>query len=291
MINDESASHQTSHPSIISFCHYFLLSFPSVISYCHLLLSSPSVSISWHYFLASSLLSLYTFTRPKMRFSLAVTAAFVARALAAPLTLLETEYSFPRRLVARQTVGTEANEFKNGPCRDIVLLFARGSTQDGNMGQQPGPDLANAMKAKFGADRVAAQGMSYAAILAGNLAEGGATSMESSDFADLIKDVAVKCPDARIVVSGYSQGAALVHRAMRSCSVNVKTHVAAAVTFGDTQNKQDGGRIPGFDASKTLIICNDGDMVCDGTLMVMGPHMQYQSRVPEAVNFISTLVA
>lgn len=147
------------------------------------------------------------------------------------------------------------------------------------------------MKAKFGAHRVAAQGMSYSAMLAGNLAAGGASSMESDDFADLIKDVAVKCPKARIVVSGYSQGAALVHRAMQSCSANVKTHVAAAVTFGDTQNKQDGGRIPGFDVSRTLIICNDGDMVCDGSLMVMGPHMKYQPRVPEAVDFISTLVA
>lgn len=33
----------------------------------------------------------------------------------------------------RATVGTTANEFTSGGCRDVVLVFARGTGQSGNM--------------------------------------------------------------------------------------------------------------------------------------------------------------
>ncbi|KAL8393823.1 hypothetical protein RB595_003541 [Gaeumannomyces hyphopodioides] len=225
-----------------------------------------------------------------MKFSLAVTVALVACSSAAPVTIPEADDSLPRLILPRQTVGMEANEFKNGGCKDIVLLFARGSTQSGNMGEQPGPNLANAMKARFNGSRVAAQGVPYSALLLGNLASGGAMGAEASDFADLIGQVAVKCPKARIVVSGYSQGAALLHRAVEALSASVRSRIAAAVTFGDTQNEQDDGRVPGLDAAKTLIICNKGDLVCEGQLIVAKSHLEYKARVPEAVAFIATRV-
>lgn len=59
----------------------------------------------------------------------------------------------------------------------------------------------------------------------------------------------------------------------------------AAVTFGDTQNTQDDGQIPDFPINKTLIICNTGDAVCQGTLLILEPHLNYTGRAAEAVNF------
>ncbi|EJT73692.1 cutinase [Gaeumannomyces tritici R3-111a-1] len=225
-----------------------------------------------------------------MKFSLAATVVLVACSLAAPVTIPKAEYGFPNFILPRQTVGIEANEFKNGGCKDIVLLFARGSIQSGNMGSQPGPELASALKARLNATRVAAQGVPYAAMLLTNLASSGASRTEAGEFADLIQEVAAKCPKARIVVSGYSQGAALLHLAVGGLPAAVRSRIAAAVTFGDTQNEQDGGRVPGLPAAKTLIICNKGDLVCEGELMVALPHLDYSARVPEAVAFIAARV-
>lgn len=37
------------------------------------------------------------------------------------------------RILGRQSAGTTANEFLEGGCRDVIFIFARGSTQDGNI--------------------------------------------------------------------------------------------------------------------------------------------------------------
>jgi cutinase len=52
------------------------------------------------------------------------------------------------------------------------------------------------------------------------------------------------------------------------------------------RNKRDGGRIPNFPEEKTLIICNEGDVVCDGVRSIEAPHLQYRQRAPEAAQFI-----
>lgn len=59
-----------------------------------------------------------------MKYSL-YSVAFIASFVAA----------LPNDLVVRQStrVGSTANEFKNGGCKDVVMVFARGSTEAGNM--------------------------------------------------------------------------------------------------------------------------------------------------------------
>lgn len=84
----------------------------------------------------------------------------------------------------------------------------------------------------------------------------------------------------------HSQGAALVHRAVEDRSTAVKARIAGVITYGDTRNQQDRGRIPDFDTTKTKIICNAGDAVCVGTLTILPAHLDYVRRVPEAVSFL-----
>jgi cutinase len=86
--------------------------------------------------------------------------------------------------------------------------------------------------------------------------------------------------------SGNSQGAALTHHAIEGLNQTVKDKIAGVVTFGDTQNLQDGGQIRGFDLNKTLIICNVGDLVCVGTLYIMPVHLDYVKWVPTAVSWL-----
>ncbi|KAK8069889.1 cutinase [Apiospora phragmitis] len=188
----------------------------------------------------------------------------------------------------RATVGTTSNEFLDGGCRDVVLVFARGTGQSGNM--MPGPALANALKSALGDARVAAQGVAYSASLLGNLNSGGAPASEAQSMATLIGQVASKCPSASIVIAGYSQGAAMVHRAAEKLTTAARARVAAAVTFGDTQKAQDNGRVPTIDAGRTRIFCNSGDRVCEGTLIITGAHSDYTSSVAPAVSFIMSKV-
>ena len=70
----------------------------------------------------------------------------------------------------------------------------------------------------------------------------------------------------------------------------VKDKIAAAVTYGDTQNLQDRGQIPNFPPEKTLVICNTGDAVCRGTLTILAPHLDYVRRVPEATDFLTAKI-
>lgn len=138
----------------------------------------------------------------------------------------------------RGRVGSTATEFTDGGCRDIIMLFARGSTETGNMGTICGPPTANGLKANFGAENVAVEGIEYAAALSTNFGPGGADRRGIREMERLIAQANTDCPNSMLVVGGYSQGAALTHRAVESLPQAQKDQIVAAFTFGDTQNQQ-----------------------------------------------------
>ena len=55
-----------------------------------------------------------------------------------------------------------------------------------------------------------------------------------------------------------------------------------------TPEAQDNGQINNFDPAKTNIICNQGDAVCRGLLVVLPAHLDYTRRVPEMLDFLQT---
>ncbi len=65
----------------------------------------------------------------------------------------------------------------------------------------------------------------------------------------------------------------------------------AVVTFGDTKALQGGGRVRGFAPNRTLMICNLGDIICAGWMVVVPTHLDYSTRVPEALSFLITQIA
>ncbi|EGY22033.1 hypothetical protein VD0002_g4090 [Verticillium dahliae] len=185
-------------------------------------------------------------------------------------------------------VGSTATEFTDGGCKPIIMLFARGSTETGNMGTVCGPPTANGVKANFGADQVAVEGIEYAAALSTNFGNGGADRRGVAEMERLIAQANTDCPDSMLVVGGYSQGAALTHRAVEDLPQAQKDQIVAAFTFGDTQNVQDNRQIPNFPPEKTNIICNAGDAVCAGTLTILPAHLAYGARADEQVEFITS---
>ncbi|RDL40098.1 uncharacterized protein BP5553_00077 [Venustampulla echinocandica] len=204
------------------------------------------------------------------------------------LPLLAT-FATASPLEGRQStnVGITANEFTKGGCKPIIFFFARGSTEIGNMGSTVGPPTGEGIKKAFGGGNVAVEGIDYSAALSTNFLPGGADLAGIKKMKDLFISAASKCPDSILVGGGYSQGAALTHRAIEDLPQNVKDKIAAAVTYGDTQNLQDRGQIPNFPKDKVLVICNVGDLVCSGTLTILAPHLDYVRKVPEAVAFFT----
>lgn len=101
-----------------------------------------------------------------------------------------------------------------------------------------------------------------------------------------IKSMAQRCPNSVIVTGGYSQGAAVNHRAIEELDDGVKDQIAGVVLYGDTQKQQDRNQIPNFPAEKVKIICQLGDAVCRGQLVVLPAHLTYGSRANEGVQFL-----
>ncbi|CAJ2513597.1 Uu.00g017160.m01.CDS01 [Anthostomella pinea] len=149
-----------------------------------------------------------------------------------------------------------------------------------------GPQTSDGLKAALGDDAVATEGVDYDAALATNFLDGGANLAGIAIMTDIINQAASDCPNSSVLVGGYSQGAAMVHRVVESLDPAVQDQIAGVITFGDTQNAQDDGQINGFDADKLLVICNTGDAVCDGTLNILPAHLDYTRRADEAVEFL-----
>jgi cutinase len=93
-------------------------------------------------------------------------------------------------------------------------------------------------------------------------------------------------------LSAFSQGAAVVHRAVEDIESNIKQKIAAAVCFGDTQWRRDGGQIPNFPRDKYKVFCGGliRDTVCDGNLAgaILAPHLSYGADADEAAAFLAS---
>ncbi|KAK0721810.1 cutinase [Lasiosphaeria miniovina] len=189
----------------------------------------------------------------------------------------------------RQTwTGMWSEEFSYTGCKPVIFIWARQTSAPGNMGVSVGPALSNGLKTYFGAQNVASQGVDYLALVETNFYPGGGPPYGIYEMQVLLASASIYCPQSKIVAAGYSQGAAITHRAVESLPQYVKDRIAGIVTLGDTQALQDGGRIKGYPLEKTLIICNPGDLVCVGTAYIAPTHFPsyYLQRVPEAVSFL-----
>lgn len=86
-------------------------------------------------------------------------------------------------------------------CADVVLFFARGTTEPGTLGTIIGPGFQTALRSALGARSLSFTGIDYPATIAGFLAggdTGGARTMANS-----VTSTANSCPNTKIVMSGY----------------------------------------------------------------------------------------
>ncbi|KAB8237091.1 cutinase family protein [Aspergillus alliaceus] len=188
--------------------------------------------------------------------------------------------------------GMTANDLGTGACKDVTLIFARGSTEMGNMGTVIGPPLCSALKSKLGADKVACQGVGgmYTGGLMQNALPQNTDPGAISTAKSLFEQASTKCPNTKIVAGGYSQGSAVIDNAVQQLSFDVKDKVKGVVFFGFTRNLQDKGQIPNYPKDNVKVFCAMGDLVCDGTLIVTAAHLTYTINAPDAASFLASKV-
>ncbi|WP_123027189.1 cutinase family protein [Mycolicibacterium stellerae] len=172
------------------------------------------------------------------------------------------------------------------PCSDLEVIFARGTGEPPGVGGV-GQSFVDALRSEAGGKSVSVYPVNYAA--SGNFND---TTEFAQTVVDGIRDAgarvqstAAACPDTRIVLGGYSQGAAVagfvtsaeVPEGIPAAFVpqplplEVADHVAAVALFGKPSaawTSQYGAPSitigPAYTA-KTIQLCAQGDTICDGT--------------------------
>jgi cutinase len=158
------------------------------------------------------------------------------------------------------------------PCPDIEVVFARGTSEAPGIGRV-GQALTDALIAQAGGRTVGTYAVNYPATYDFLGAADGA-----NDAAARIAAMAQECPDTRIVLGGYSQGAAVVDMlagipplgnrvgdigSAPPLPGNLNGNVAGAAVFGNSSAKFG---VPlsssGTFAGKAIDLCNDGDPIC-----------------------------
>ena len=172
------------------------------------------------------------------------------------------------------------------PCPDVEVIFARGTGEPPGVGGV-GQAFVDALRSQTGGKSVAVYPVNYAASGDFNDTMAFAQTVVDGirDAGDHVQSTASNCPNTRIVLGGYSQGAA-VAGFVTSAEVppgvpaafvpqplppEVADHVAAVALFGkpsDAWMRQYGAPPivigPAY-AAKTVQLCASGDTICDGT--------------------------
>ncbi|KAK1712011.1 cutinase [Colletotrichum lupini] len=201
------------------------------------------------------------------------------------LALLGTASSSPLTIQPRQAdfSGNQQDGLAAG-CQSMIVIFARGTTEGGNVGTIAGPPFFQSLATQVGGS-LAVQGVEYPADIPGFLAGGDANG--SQMMATLTEQAITNCPNSAVIMSGYSQGGQLVHNGAAMMQPDMVAKVAGAVIFGDPLN---GQAVQGVDAAKTKVICHNGDNICEGGNQIRRAHLTYGNDADEAATFAASMM-
>ncbi|PQE27912.1 cutinase protein [Rutstroemia sp. NJR-2017a BBW] len=204
---------------------------------------------------------------------------FAIPLLAAALTsALPVEFeSNVAEVSIRQTIYDTRNDLVLGSssnCPQAIFIFARASTEPGNIGISAGPNVAGQLARSL---NVWVQGVGgpYTADLPSNFLPGGTSIFAINEAKRLFTLAHTKCPNTPIVAGGYSQGTAVMSGSISGLSSTIRNQIKGVVLFGYTQNAQNNGGIPNFPSNKLRVYCGIADAVCYGTLFILPDHFGY----------------
>jgi cutinase len=189
-------------------------------------------------------------------------------------------------------------------CPDVEVVFARGTTEAPGVGPA-GDTFVNSLRSRIGAKSVNVYGVDYPATTAFSTAIEGITDARAHILA-----TAANCPQTKMVLGGFSQGAAVmgfvtdsvVPEGISPADVpapmppETADHVAAVVLFGKPSTRfmrainDPPVTIGPLYIAKTTDLCVENDLVCDPHGNSFAAHNQYidNGTVDEGAAFAAT---
>lgn len=157
------------------------------------------------------------------------------------------------------------------PCPDVDVTFARSTDEPPGVGGV-GQAFIDSLRSQVGHKSVAVYPVNYPATA--DFAP--SASAGASDANAHVTSMAATCPDTKLVLGGYSQGAVVIDLITiaqapvaglmpASLPKEVADHVAALATFGNPSDRYLGAPIevvsPWYGA-KAIDLCAPGDPIC-----------------------------
>ena len=153
-------------------------------------------------------------------------------------------------------------------CSDVEVVFARGTAEAPGLGRE-GQAFVDSLKGDLKGKTVSAYAVNYPASYEFLQATAGA-----SDASAHVQATVAACPGTKIVLGGYSQGAAVIDGITgdpgallglgQPMPPEVANHVAAVAVLGNPLNRF-GGPLTALSplyGVKTVDLCNGADPVC-----------------------------
>ena len=158
------------------------------------------------------------------------------------------------------------------PCPDIEVVFARGTAEPSGIGRV-GQAFTDALSSQVGGRTVTSYAVNYPASY-----DFLTTADGAADATNHIASMALQCPSTKIVLGGYSQGAAVVDMlagvpplgnkigeigSAPPLPVGSTVLVSSVAVFGNPATKF-GNPLSsvGQFAGRAIDLCKDGDPIC-----------------------------
>jgi cutinase len=165
------------------------------------------------------------------------------------------------------------------PCPDVEVVFARGTTEPPGVGGI-GQHFVDTLRSRVGAKSLGVYPVNYPATTDFPTAVDGIT-----DAGHHVESMAASCPRTKMVLGGYSQGAAVMDfvtasqvpdgahllEALEPMPPDVANHVAAVALFGKPSSQfmsiinEPPVTVGPLYAPKTIELCTPNDPVCSGS--------------------------
>ncbi len=186
------------------------------------------------------------------------------------------------------------------PCPDTELVFARGTGEPPGVGPT-GQAFVSALSTRLAPRPLSVYAVDYPAT------DQWGTGVDGiRDAGAHVVSRATTCPQTKMVLGGYSQGAAVIDMlagvpplgnkigsigSAPPLPGSLQPNIAAVVVFGNPAAKFDNPITSSIFAGRALDLCKDGDPICSGGRNPFA-HNDYVSggQVQQAANFAAGLV-
>jgi cutinase len=166
----------------------------------------------------------------------------------------------------------------SAPCPDVEVVFARGTTEPPGVGGV-GQAFVDSLRSQVGGRSVGVYAVDYPATNA----FASSSAAGANDASAHVQNMAASCPNTRMVLGGYSQGAVVIDLVTTAMPPEVANHVAAVAVFGNPKPSSrlsralSVGPIPVISplyVPKTIDLCVAGDPICSDS-GTMAQHVLY----------------